>query len=143
MDRLSPATWALLGEATAKCEHLAGSAMAPEFARELNQVSLERGAHGTTSIEGNSLSEEDVRAIVQGESRIPPSRAYQKQEIENIVDLFNDIARDCLKNHPAPGLPRDLGRTQRRPPGRAALAASSRASPASSPRLPGCKARAT
>ena len=102
MDRLSPATWALLGEAAAKCEHLAGSAMAPEFARELNQVSLERGAHGTTSIEGNSLSEEDVRAIVRGESRIPPSRAYQKQEIENIVGLFNDIARDCLEGHPAP-----------------------------------------
>jgi len=102
MDRLSPATWALLGEAAAKCEHLAGSAMAPEFARELNQVSLERGAHGTTSIEGNSLSEDEVRAIVRGESRIPPSRAYQKQEIENIVGLFNDIARDCLEGYPAP-----------------------------------------
>ena len=102
MDRLSPATWALLGEAAAKCEHLAGSAMAPEFARELNQVSLERGAHGTTSIEGNSLSEDEVRAIVRGESKIPPSRAYQKQEIENIVGLFNDIARDFLEGHPAP-----------------------------------------
>ena len=108
MDRLSPATWALLGEAAAKCEHLAGSAMPPEFARELNQVSLERGAHGTASIEGNSLSEEDVRAIVRGESRIPPSRAYQKQEIENIVDLFNDIARDCLEGHPAPLSPERL-----------------------------------
>ena len=108
MDRLSPATWALLGEAAAKCEHLAGSAMPPEFAEELNQVSLERGAHGTAGIEGNSLSEEDVRAIVRGESRIPPSRAYQKQEIENIVGLFNDIARDCLEGHPAPLSPERL-----------------------------------
>lgn len=100
MGRLMPRTWVLLGEAASKCEHLAGSPMPPGLAEELNRVSLERGAYGTTSIEGNSLSEEEVRAIVRGQSSIPPSRAYLQQEIENLLVLFNDIARDCLEDPP-------------------------------------------
>lgn len=71
MDRLMPRTWVLFGEAASKCEHLADSPMPPVVAEDLDRTGLERGAYGTTSIEGNSLSEEEVRAIVQGRSMIP------------------------------------------------------------------------
>lgn len=100
VDRLRPETWVLLGEAASTWEHLAGSAMPPDFAKRLNLLSLERGAYGTASIEGNTLTEAEVRAIIEGGSALPPSRAYQAQEIENLLDLFNDITRDCLSGAP-------------------------------------------
>lgn len=99
-DRLHPETWVLLGEAASTWEHLAGSAMPPNFAQKLNRLSLGRGAYGTASIEGNTLTEAEVRAIVEGRSALPPSRAYQAQEIENLLDLFNNITRDCLADAP-------------------------------------------
>ena len=51
--------------------HLAGTALDPEVARELNNIYLTKGVLGTTHIEGNTLSEENIRAIVDGS--IPPS----------------------------------------------------------------------
>ncbi len=107
-DRLRPETWVLLGEAASKCEHLAGSALPPEVARELSLLSLERGAHGTTSIEGNTLTEKEVRAIIDGADDTPPSRAYQRQEIENLISLFNDIAEECVSGTPQPLSPERL-----------------------------------
>lgn len=104
MDRLSPKTWVLLGEAASKCEHLAGSAMPPGFAAMLNQVSLERGVHGTTAIEGNTLTQEQIHAIAERESKVPPSQAYQRQEVENLLRLFEDITHDCLANQGPPPL---------------------------------------
>ncbi len=109
-DRVTPRTWVLLGEAASKCEHLAGSAMPPSFAEGLNRISLERGAYGTTSIEGNTLTEAEVRDIVEGRASIPPSRAYQRQEIENLVSR---VVSSCtvgwvgswgMVNRPAPGV---------------------------------------
>ena len=115
MSGIRADTWILLGEATSKCEHLARSVMPPAFAQELNKIYVERGALGTTAIEGNTLTEREVREIMEGRDRVPPSRAYQKQEIENIVDLFNDIAcggpgrgrvQICCKGAPGRDRPR-------------------------------------
>lgn len=102
--RLSPRTWVLLGEAASKCEHLAGSAMPPRLAERLNQVSLERGVRATTAIEGNTLTEEEVHAIVTREAAIPPSQAYQGREIENLLGLFEDITSECLAPQGPPPL---------------------------------------
>jgi Fic family protein len=86
--------WMLLGEAISKCEHIAGVPLQPEVARELNSIYLAKGAHGTTQIEGNTLSEEEVRRVVDDELGVPPSREYLKQEVKNVVDAYNMIVDD-------------------------------------------------
>jgi Fic family protein len=45
----------------------------------------------TTAIEGNTLSEREVLAVLDGKLKLPPSREYLKQEIDNIVAAFDQI----------------------------------------------------
>ncbi len=83
--------WMLLGEARSKCEHIAGVPLKPAAAEELHKVYLYKGASATTAIEGNTLSEEEVRAFMEKEMELPPSKKYLGQEIENIIEAFNFI----------------------------------------------------
>lgn len=80
-----PRVWMVLGEINAKCEHLTGIPLTRQTAEELYKVYLARGVLGTTAIEGNTLSEEDVRAHIEGELKLPESKEYLKQEIDNIL----------------------------------------------------------
>ena len=85
--------WMLLGAAESKCKHLAGIPLRPEKQRELQQISLKKGVHATTSIEGNTLSEDDVARISEGRNHgIPKSQDYQRQEIQNMLDAYNGVA---------------------------------------------------
>jgi Fic family protein len=86
--------WLLLGEAQSKCGHLAGAPLRPDVARELLAVTLTKGIHGTVSIEGNTLSVEEVRARLEGDLPLPESREYQGHEIDNILALYNEINFD-------------------------------------------------
>ncbi|WP_326828660.1 Fic family protein [Streptosporangium sp. NBC_01810] len=94
IETLDHETWMLLGEAISKCEHIAGVPLQPEVARELNSIYLARGAHGTTQIEGNTLSEEEVRKVVDDKLGLPSSQAYLEQEVKNVVDAYNLIVND-------------------------------------------------
>ncbi len=76
----------ILGEIKAKCEHLTGIPLMKQTADELYKVYLARGVLGTTAIEGNTLSEEDVRAHMEGKLNLPESKEYLKQEIDNILE---------------------------------------------------------
>jgi len=96
LDRLSHRAWRLLGEAESKCEHLAGVPLRPEVARRLHQIYLTKGVHGTTSIEGNTLSEAEVLARVEGDLPLPPSRAYLGIEIDNVVAACNRIVTEVV-----------------------------------------------
>lgn len=89
--------WILLGECQSKCAHIAGVPLRPETAQELYQLYLAKGALATTAIEGNTLSEEEVLKHLQGKLKLPPSREYLAQEIDNIVAGCNLILED-LKN---------------------------------------------
>jgi len=80
-----------LGEARSKCDHLAGVPLAPMLAQQLYMVTLIKGAVATTAIEGNTLTEEEVRGIIEGTFKAPPSRQYQEQEIRNVIDALGDI----------------------------------------------------
>ena len=75
----------ILGEIKAKCEHLTGIPLMRQTADELYQVYLARGVLGTTAIEGNTLSEEEVRKHMEGKLKLPESKEYLKQEIDNIL----------------------------------------------------------
>jgi Fic family protein len=96
--RSAPASlWIMLGECKSKCENISGVPLRPDIAKLLHQVYLAKGAWGTTSIEGNTLSEEEVLRHVQGKLEVPPSKEYLKQEIDNIIKESNrmlDVVSD-------------------------------------------------
>ena len=83
--------WTLLGDVCSKCEVITGMPLMPETARRLSLVSLERGAHATTAIEGNTLSQEEVSELARGQLRLPPSKEYLGIEVRNILGVFNEM----------------------------------------------------
>lgn len=84
--------WMLLGEARSKVEHLARALLKPDLANEMNMLYLAKGAHATTAIEGNTLSENDVRELIEGRRDVPPpSQEYLEREVMNVVDACNRI----------------------------------------------------
>lgn len=88
--------WHLLGEAKSKAKHIAWSLLSPEASRELLHVYITKGMLGTTAIEGNTLSEEEARRVVDGVSRLPPSKAYLEKEIENVIGAFNTVKDELM-----------------------------------------------
>jgi Fic family protein len=83
--------WLLLGEAASKCEHVAGVPLRPSTAQALHQLYLAKGALATTAIEGNTLTEKEVLARLQGKLKLPHSKEYLGQEVDNIVAACNRI----------------------------------------------------
>lgn len=98
----SPEIWMLLGEARSKIAHVAGSLLNPRVAREMHIVYLTKGALATTAIEGNTLSEEEVRRRVERELDLPPSREYLGREIDNVVAAYNEIREELIAGGAAP-----------------------------------------
>lgn len=87
--------WLLLGAAESKCKHLAGIPLRPEKQRALNTLSLQKGIRATTAIEGNSLSEDEVRRIMENDpADFPRSKEYQRREVVNVLRSYNAIAEE-------------------------------------------------
>lgn len=91
INDVRPRHWMLAGEALSKCEHLAGAPLKPAIARQLYQVTLIKGALATTAIEGNTLTEDQVRGILEGSYQAPPSRQYQEQEVRNVLEALQQL----------------------------------------------------
>lgn len=81
----------MLGECQSKCEHIADVPLRPETAQELHQIYLAKGVHATAAIEGNTLSEKQVRDLVDDKLEVPLSQEYLKQEVDNILDECNRL----------------------------------------------------
>jgi Fic family protein len=94
--------WMNLGEASSKCEHIAGVPLRPSVAQELHQLYLAKGVLGTTAIEGNTLTEDQVRQILDGTLKLPPSKEYLQQEIENVLRACNQIGALLAASQPVP-----------------------------------------
>ncbi len=92
LRRANYTLWLLLGEAQSKCEHIAGIPLRPGVAERLHMIYLAKGALATTAIEGNTLSEEEVFKRIEHGLKLPPSKEYLGQEIDNIVEACNQIA---------------------------------------------------
>jgi Fic family protein len=54
-----------------------------------------KGAQATTAIEGNTLSEEEVKQVAAG-AKLPPSKQYLEQEVKNIIDAFNELLKEVV-----------------------------------------------
>ena len=90
LSKMSPSYWMLLGEGRSKCDHLANVPMSPDYARHHHVVTLTKGVHATTAIEGNTLTEQDVERIVR-DSPFPASDDYRIREVENVLRAYNDV----------------------------------------------------
>lgn len=101
LGRAPPKLWLLLGEARSKCEALARVPMSPAMANELHRLFLVKGVHGTTAIEGNTLTEAQVRQIVEKKLTLPPSQDYLRQEVENILVSCKVIVDRAVANRPS------------------------------------------
>ncbi len=87
----SPTLWMRLGEASSKCEHIAGSPLQKATADMLHRLYLAKGVQATTAIEGNPLTVDEVKRHIEGRLHLPASQEYLGLEIDNIVDACKQI----------------------------------------------------
>ena len=88
--------WTILGECQSKCEHISNVALKPETTKELQLVFLAKGVAGSAAIEGNTLTEEQVKLHLEGKLELPASQRYLQREIDNIIkgcNIFIDEMR--------------------------------------------------
>lgn len=89
-----------MGEAFSKCRHLANTAIPPRSAVHLANIYLAKGVNATTAIEGNTLSEGEVQAILERRKQLPPSQAYLQKEVENVRDVIVEIYENSSEHQP-------------------------------------------
>ena len=89
----------LLGEAQSKCNHIAGVPLRPSVADELHKIYLVKGVNATTAIEGNTLTEEEVRLRLDGKLELPPSKSYLQQEVDNVIEACRLISKRTIEGH--------------------------------------------
>jgi Fic family protein len=58
-------------------------------------VAFIKGAQATTAIEGNTLTEEEIRRSLDGED-LPPSKEYQEREVKNVLTAMNTLGKEIL-----------------------------------------------
>ena len=88
--------WMDLGAIQSKIEHVANALLPPDVAEELHELYLAKGVHATTAIEGNTLSEQEVRDHIEKRTPLPESKSYLGREIENIEDACNAVGKEVL-----------------------------------------------
>ncbi len=96
LGALSPKIWLLLGDIQSQIKQLEGVPIPPESSAELRRIYFSKGVHATTAIEGSTLTELEVRAILDSRLTLPPSREYLQREVENIAGALNAVGREIL-----------------------------------------------
>ncbi|MEM7481398.1 MAG: Fic family protein [Acidobacteriota bacterium] len=82
-----------LGQCDAISSAIAEMPLRPEYRRSLLGVALIKGAQATTAIEGNTLTEEEIERVAQGEA-LAPSKEYQQIEVKNVLDAMNALLEE-------------------------------------------------
>ncbi len=90
-ERATPQLWSLLGQVAARCEQVARAVLPPAAAAEMHKLYLVKGARATTAIEGNTLTEAQVRDRLEGQLELPISQEYLGREIDNVLGACGDI----------------------------------------------------
>ena len=84
-----------LGQCDAVIRAIRDTPLSPDSHGELMRVALIKGAQATTAIEGNTLTDDEVRRVAKGES-LPPSKEYQEREVRNVIDAMNGILQGVV-----------------------------------------------
>ena len=85
----------LLGQCEAYVVAIRKTPILPKHHEQLLGVALVKGAQATTAIEGNTLSEKEIEAIISGQ-KLPPSKEYQEIEVKNILEAFNELLKSVV-----------------------------------------------
>lgn len=96
LTHASSKLWMNLGAIQSKCEHVANTMLPPKISGELYLMYLAKGVRATTAIEGNTLSEDEVKQRIKSQSPLPKSQEYMGIEVDNIVKACNEIAGQIL-----------------------------------------------
>lgn len=56
---------------------------------------LRKGAQSTTAIEGNTLTDEEIAKIAEGQ-KLAPSKEYQQIEVQNILEALNQLLLETV-----------------------------------------------
>ena len=97
LEKLPWTTWVRLGECVAKCEQIKNVPLKPYLKDQLHLIYLAKGLHATTAIEGNTLTEDQVRDLIQKKLTLPASKEYLRKEVNNVLEVCNDIAIEISK----------------------------------------------
>ena len=114
LERADPVHWSLLGEAAARCDQVAQAILPPTDAQAMHQLYLIKGVRATTAIEGNTLTEEQIRAQLEGRLDLPRSRNYLKLEVANVLDAVNEIFAEIVSGQPPLLTPEWIARANQR-----------------------------
>ncbi len=101
--KLGPDVRYQLGQCDAIIRAIRETPLSPDRHRELGRVALIKGAQATTAIEGNTLTDEEVRQVAEGES-LPPSKGYQEREVRNVINAMNGILTDVVEGELIPAI---------------------------------------
>lgn len=69
----------------------------PALQAQLRQVAFQRGAQATTAIEGNTLTDDELRQLLAG-VELPKSREYQGIEVANALDAMQFVRERIIEN---------------------------------------------
>ena len=108
LGRIDYKTWLLLGGVQSKCARVSGVPLKPELSKILHKTYLAKGIQGTTAIEGNTLSEEEVKKRIEGKLKLPDSMEYQGKEIDNVLEVCNDIVEKLTDGEPQEISPEEI-----------------------------------
>ena len=86
-----------LGQCEAYVRAINNTTILPHHYNHLMNVALLKAAQATTAIEGNTLSDDEIKKIMEGQ-KLPPSKAYQETEVRNILDAFNILLQEIIEH---------------------------------------------
>lgn len=96
LANISPQAWLLMGEVEAAVNVIKTIPMQPIDHEILASVYLAKALHGMTAIEGNSLSETDIMAIIGGSADLDPGQMEHLLQIQNINETFALVAEEIF-----------------------------------------------
>lgn len=94
---LSQDDYFILGQCDSLIKAINNTPIDPKYYEELMLVELIKGAQSTTAIEGNTLTEEEIIKVNEGE-KLPPSKHYQATEVDNILNAFNSLFKEAVND---------------------------------------------
>ena len=100
LGRAAPQLWSLLGQAATRCEQVARAVLPPAAAAEMHKLYLVKGVRATTAIEGNTLSEAQIRNRLEGQLELPISQEYLGREVDNILRACENIFEQIMAGEP-------------------------------------------
>ena len=83
----------LLGQCESLVEAICETPLRPDYHQYLLGVSLQKGARATTAIEGNTLTDEEIKKVAEGDP-LPPSKQYQEIEVRNVLKAMNQVLNE-------------------------------------------------